>query len=97
MFRFNLRDILWATALVGFCLHVWIDRTKCHRAYLERVREEVLERHDAQLRAKAAEQRANAAEALANRYGDIARKLQEEAIARKAAEAMAATPSPSSR
>jgi hypothetical protein len=97
MFRFTLRDLLWATALVGFCLHVWIDRNARHRAYLERVREEVLERHDAQLLAQEAEQRATVAEALANRYADMTRRLQEEAFAREVAEATAETASPNSR
>lgn len=90
MFKFALRDVLWLTLFVAFCLHAWIDRSARHSTYVRRVREESIERAEAQ-------ERAEVAEAWAARYEAIARRLQIEAIMREVADAKDETASTSSR
>jgi hypothetical protein len=73
MFRFTLRDILWLMVIIGFCLHAWTERFSRDVAWRRRVNEEVLERVQAQERAKVAEERAN-------RYARIMWELQVDLI-----------------
>lgn len=93
MFRFTIRDLFWLMLVVGFCLHAWTERFSRDVAWSRRVREEVLERAEAQERAKEAEERVKLANERAGRYAKVARQLQIEAIL--ACHAARAAPTPS--
>jgi hypothetical protein len=85
MFRFSIRDLLWLMVIVGFCLHAWTERFSRDVAWSRRVREEVLERADAQKRAKEAEKKTS-------RYANIIWQLQIELIQARYAARIAQAP-----
>lgn len=76
MFRFSIRDLLWVTFLVGFCLHAWTSRIAREAAYRRRVNEEVEERLLAEAVAKEAEQKAQ----RSVRYAQVIRDLQTQVL-----------------
>lgn len=73
MFRFTIRDWLWASLLVGFAVHTWIERSKT-------VGERVMHRqmNDALIERDQAIERMKAAEAQTARYARIMKGMQVE-------------------
>ena len=78
MFRFTIRDFFWLTMMVGFCLHAWTERFSRDALWYERVREEAIEKGEAEHRALKAEARTRLADERADRYLRYASQLQKD-------------------
>ena len=80
MFQFTLRDLMWLTALAGFLVHSWIERSQTvgERVMRKQMLEALVERDDACKRLQDEKTRHQATSRRAARFARMAREMHVE-------------------